>query len=410
MATIRVFGQCHQICTFTHPNKPYREFKKAFSYATTLDVPSRREGGSSAAEHDSSQPPTPAPEPSGGEQSDHVTEAPAKERPRGQYGTFWSTNVERTDRVTTDDSGLAYAYSYPEDWKYPDRTKLMEMKTSSAQTDVRLTGKSAFFDQQDNLLYVGSGSEGTVFVYKAPSGGTRKDQYSGTSYEISRRDVWKGGILTLAVGKPNKEVKIYALSAKTFGQWPKYKRMFTSSSKKGHGRDLRADRSDEVSQDCRFIAIDPSNSYLFLAGDHVLQRLNLSSDVFTDFTAGGWLCCQPVFATKGSTTYCCMVESSGSNLLVSRYDVTAPKSRTTKTIDGSGGTSRAGLAVHPSTQNLWLVYATGATSLRAQEFDPSTMTATANFRTATLPGAISYNDLDFTGWQQGACYGVFITA
>ncbi|MFH9425006.1 hypothetical protein [Streptomyces sp. NPDC017529] len=335
----------------------------------------------------------------------HSSQDTPQGTPAETEGMAVTLEVRPSDKVVMDDQDLAYAYCY-RPCGGTDRTKLMELKAATPVTDVRIEGRSAYVNPQDNSLYAASGTSGSAHVYNAPKNGSRKDTYSGTYYTFGTGSVWANGVQDLVLGKPNQVPKLYALSYNSTGA----KRVLVSTEIKNHGLSTYADRNDEVNEQFRFIAVDPTNSYLFLAGGGLLQRLNLTSPTnpFTDFTAGSEVCCPPVFATKQSTTYCCTVETTEDQLIVARHDITKPSSRTTETVD-TIKTMCAGVAVHPTTQNLWVVYASSPTSLRAQELDPATMKKTSSCHTGKLPAIPPFRNINSQAWARGACYGAVIT-
>lgn len=256
---------------------------------------------------------------------------------------------------------------------------------------------SAHFFPPDGRLYVGHNSKGEVSSYKGPVSGTRKGQKGATFYHFS--DDWTKGVTDLAVGQSGETKKFFALSghSHTSGNRLLFAGTMTTP---GTGAGPTVDPTIEVHGNSRFVAVDPSNSYVFIGGDRTLQRLNLMSPSgsLVDFPGVGTLCCPPTFCEKDGSVYCCTVENNNGQLQAVRYKTTDPSSRKPHTLTSTPSIS-AGAAVNPTTQNLWVIQAKNVTTLNLFEVDPGTLSVLKH-HTQAIP--VEPDRLD--QWMTNSCY------
>ncbi|MCC3776637.1 MULTISPECIES: hypothetical protein [unclassified Streptomyces] len=298
----------------------------------------------------------------------------------------------RYDKVAPDQSnGLAYMRA-----AMFDRAAMMEIGRSGGGGFIDEPARSACCFAQDGNLYVGLSDRGDVRLYTEPVNGTRKGSRSPTHYDFNSS--WSQGVTDLAVGKAGSNKKFFALSGHTNGG----NRQLYAGEMSGGGSSagLLIDPTIDVHASSRFVAVDASSSYVFVAGDGTLQRLNLlnSKGSLISFPNAGTLCCPPVFSDKSGTVYCCTVENNGGKLQAVRYVTTDPSSR--KTLDlTSAGSLCAGAAVDPATQNLWVFRGKDSANLELFEVDPTTPSLLKTFTaSAGKPPGVRDN------WGNSSCF------
>ncbi|MEU3352427.1 hypothetical protein [Streptomyces sp. NPDC037389] len=247
---------------------------------------------------------------------------------------------------------------------------ILKEAPSGNTLDNNTYNRSACFRPKDGRLYVGASNCGRVQIFNKPANGTRRGQKNPESYTFS--DSWTHGVTDLALGTGRDEVgRFYALSAHTNEAG---KRLLHAGSMQPPGTaHVLDDPTFDVDGNSCFVSIDPSNSYAFVAGTSALQRLTLSSNSsLVDFRDPGESCAPPVFSERAGTVYCFTVERVSGKIQAVRYAVNDPGSRTPRDLVTTSATC-AGVAVHPTTQNLWVVHADSANCFRVFEVETTGM-------------------------------------
>ncbi|MEU3352424.1 hypothetical protein [Streptomyces sp. NPDC037389] len=283
---------------------------------------------------------------------------------------------------------------------YASSNCLSELNTS---WDVDEPSNASYFFPPDGRLYIGHDDKAEVYIYNKPVSGTRKGRKDPTFYHFS--DDWKEGITDLAVGQAKETKKFFALSRHVDESG--HRLLFAGTmTTPGTVWSPAVDPTIKVHGGSRFVAVDPSNGYVFVGGDRTLQRLNLMnpSGSLVDFPGVGMLCCPPVFCEKGGTVYCCTVENNDGQLQSVRYKTTDPSSREPLTVVKTTYIS-AGAAVDPETQNLWVIRAKNPTTLNVFEIDPVTPAILGTF-TQEIPGELERLDQ----WITNSCYAAMFVS